>query len=86
VEDWEIEVIETEGSRTSQEDAESTDLGPQELTELGLPLKVHSVGGPSKPLQLYSKCAAYTSRGLPNQWSKDCLCLCYLPLDPLPFI
>ena len=28
---------ETEGSRTSQEDAESTDLGPQELTPPRLP-------------------------------------------------
>jgi hypothetical protein len=83
-----IEVNETEGSRTPKKDLQnqltwdqrwrySQRLNYQQKSLQGLYLG---------PLHIYSRCAAWSSCGSPNNWSRGCVGVCYLPLDPLPQI
>ena len=52
VEEWGIEVSKLEGSRTPQEDPESTNQRPWQLTEPEPPTREHAGAGPRPPTHL----------------------------------
>jgi hypothetical protein len=84
VEEWGITVSKSEGSRTPQEDPQSQltwDHGNSQNLRYQ-PGSIQEVGLES--LHFCSKCAAWSSCGSPNKWSRGCLGLCSPPLEPLP--
>lgn len=63
---------------------ESANLDPWGSQRPQPPTTACTGTGP-RPLHTCSKCAAWYSCECPNRWSRDCLGLCSLPLDPLPW-
>ena len=87
VDKWGIEGSKPEGSRTPQEDLQSQLTwihgGPQRLNHQPNSTQRRDLN-PHSPI--CSRCAAWSSCGSPNNWSRGCLWLCGLPLDPLPYL
>ena len=70
---------------TLRRPTEPTNLGPWGLTEIEPLIKEQSGTGPRSPAHI-SRCAAWSTCGSPNSWSRGCLRveLSCLPLDPFP--